>query len=715
MRSRSKAFTVCVALAAVTPLSAQETNSDEPSELNQLAEVVVTAQRREQDLQRTPVSVSAFTADDLQAAGIVSGVDVILSAPGVVGGRQIANSNAASYFIRGVGQDDANTLVDPAVGVYVDDVYIARQIANNSSLYDVERIEVLRGPQGVLYGRNSSGGAVKIVTKKPEPEFSGTVEAGFGNYSNREFRAVVNVPISDSLYSRTAAFTQERDGFIRNITLGTLSDEAASWGVRQQLRLVGGDNLTVDISGSLTESNTVGTTSANLLAPNTGNNLFVTESGYEDPKNDVREARADITAELRGETYTFKSITAFAETQWNFALDFGGSPNVIYVIANDTKSRQFSQEFQLNRGFADDRFNLTAGLFAFTEKNDNSELTELFDAAVRLRKDYSHATYAYALYGQLQYKATDKLSLTVGGRLTREDRDINIAQNVFDPGSGQFVQIWNDATLDALGNPRDIEDDDFSPKLGVEYQMNDDVFLYGSYTQGFKSASWNQRANTPSEFVPFKPERVNAYEAGVKTYAFDRRASLNVAVFLNDYEDFIVNQINPDTGDFLTTNAAEMRVKGVEVEAAAKLATTLDLNASLAYLDAEYTKLAPGVPFPLSNEPKFSPEWSGTVGLRWTAWSGEAGSVRLNADYIYQSRYYVGLQNFPSEHAYALSMYNAGLIFTSADDRWTATAYCQNCGDQEYFTTALAAAALGFETRIAGAPRTYGLRLRYQF
>lgn len=711
MKHTNLAIAIAIALApaalpAATPAPAEQNAA-------QLSEVVVTAQRREQDLQKTPVSVSAYTAEDLEAAQIVNGNDVILASPGVVGGRQIANSNAATYFIRGVGQDDANTLVDPAVGVYVDDVYIARQIANNNFLYDVERIEVLRGPQGVLYGRNTSGGAVKIVTKKPEAEWGGSLEAGFGNYNAWELRGVLNAPLSDSFYSRTAMFTQQRDGFIRNVTLNERSDDLDAWGVRQQLRMLGGDNLTVDVNGSFTQSNTVGTTSSNRLI--SGDDLFVTQSGYLNPRNVVQEARADVTAELRGETYTFKSVSAFANTKWDFALDFGGAPLPIYVIANEIKSRQFSQEFQLNKSFAGDRVNLTAGVFAFTEKSDNGELTELFGGAVRLLKNYSHNTNAYALYGQAQFKATDRLAFTVGGRFTKEDRDITIDQFIFDPGAGAFVSLWNDATLDALGIAREISDNDFSPKFGIEYQHSDDLFLYGSYTQGFKSASWNQRANAPSEFRPFKPEQVKAYEVGAKTYFLDRRVSLNAALFLNDYTDFIVNQINPTTGDFLTTNAAEMRVTGIELEAAAKVLPSVDLTASLAYMDAEYTKLAPGVPFPKSNEPKFTPKWSSTVGLRWTMWNGSAGDLRFNADYVYQSRYFVGLQNFESEHAYVLNLFNAGLSFTTGDERWTGSVYCQNCSNEEYFTTALAAAALGFETQIAAPPRTYGARLRYSF
>lgn len=708
MRNIKVARSVAAALTPILAISAVPALSQEESA--QLAEVVVTAQRRAQDLQKTPISVSAYTAEDLEAAQIVNGVDVILASPGVVGGRQIANSNAATYFIRGVGQDDANTLVDPAVGIYVDDVYIARQIANNNFLYDVERIEVLRGPQGVLYGRNTSGGAVKIVTKKPDAVASATLEAGVGNYNAWEVRGVLNAPISDSFFSRTAAFTHKRDGFIKNVTLNELSDEADAWGVRQQFRMLGGDNLTVDVNGSFTQSNTVGTTSSNRLV---SKSLFETASGYKNPKNFVQEARADVTVEQRGETYTFKSVTAFADTNWDFALDFGGAPLPIYVIANDIKSRQFSQEFQVNKSVG--KLDLTAGLFVFAEKSDNDELTSLFGDAVQLLKSYSHNTNAYALYGQAQYQATEKLAVTVGGRFTKEDRDITISQFIFDAGSGSFVPLWNDSTLDGLGIPRKISDDDFSPKFGIEYVLSEDVFFYGSYTEGFKSASWNQRANTPSEFQPFKPEQVAAIEVGAKSYFLDRRSSLNVSVFRNEYTDFIVNQINPTTGDFLTTNAAEMRVTGVELEAAAKLGSSVDLTASLAYMDAEYTKLAPGVPFPITNKPKFTPEWSSTLGLRWVVWDGAAGDLQFSADYIYQSRYYVGLQNLEAEYAEVLNLFNAGIAFTSADKRWSANVYCQNCSDEEYFTTALAAAALGFETQIAAPPRTYGLRVKYSF
>lgn len=678
----------------------------------QLSEIVVTAQRRETDLQTTPVSITAFSAEEVALLGTAA--DVVLAVPGLVGGRQIANSMAATYFLRGVGQDDANTLADPAVGVYVDDVYIARQIANNNFLYDIERIEVLRGPQGILYGRNTTGGAIRIITRKPHEEFGVNGEVAIGNYRMREARASVNLPISEGFYSRLSVYRQERDGTIDNITLGEKSDDVDALGARLALRMEAGESVVVDVTGQFQRSETAGTTSSNLLLPGTGSDLFVTESGFENPFSDVQEARLDVTAAYTGENFAFKSISAYAETKWDFALDFGGSPLPIFVIANDVDSRQFSQEFQFNGTFMDGVLDVTAGLFAFSETNDNEEITSLFGGFLEFLKEYSHRTNAYALYGQAQYRVNDRLTLAAGARGTLENRSISVTQFAFDPVSGGFVRIFDNATLDDLGIPRRLRETDLSPRLGVEYEWNDDLFLFASYTEGFKSASWNQRANSADEFVPFKPERVKAVEAGLKSYLFDRRMSLNVSVFQNNYDDFIVNQIS-DEGVFLTTNAAEVRVRGAEAESALRLTERLTATGSLGYMRGKYTSLDEGVPFPITNEPKFMPRWTGNLGLRYVLWSGPAGELRATGDYFHSSRYFVGLQNEDAEHVPIINLYNLGLGFTSASERWSVTGFCRNCGNREYFTTALAAAALGFETQIAAPPRMYGVRVGFNF
>jgi len=707
--SMRKTLSLAIAAVAVTMVDGQQVSAQGLK----LEEVFVTAQRREQSLQTTPVSITAFSFEEVKLMATAN--DVILATPNLVGGRQIANSMASTYFLRGVGQDDANTLADPAVGFYVDDVYFARQVANNSYLYDIERIEVLRGPQGVLYGRNTTGGAVKLVTVKPNDEFSVNGEAAFGNYSNQEFRVSVNLPIADGLYSRVSVYSQKRDGFIDNITLGQDSDDADNWGARVALRMEGGEALTVDFTASFQNSDTAGTTSSNLLLPVTGQDLFVTESGFENPYNRVQEARADVTATYTASAFTFKSITAYAETEWDFSLDFGGAPLPIFVLANDITSRQFSQEFNVTSTLMDGRLNLTGGLFAFTETSENGELTSLFGGAVELFKDYTHTTNAYALYGQAVYRLTERLGLTVGVRATREDRKIDITQFFGNPASGNAAIIFDTNTLEDIGIPTQIDQDDVSPKFGIEYELSDDTFLFGSYTEGFKSASWNQRASAAADFRPFKPETVQAYEVGIKSSLFDRRMTVNVSAFFNQYDDFIVNQINPDTGEFITTNAAEVEVKGVEVETSVRILDNLDLIASAGFMDAEYSALDPGVPFTTDTEPKFVPDMTANVGLRYGVWDGPAGSLDLNADFFYSDRYYVGLQNFESEYAPEIKIYNLSLVYAMADDDWTITAFCRNCGNQEYFVSALAVAALGFETQIAAPPRVYGLRIGFHF
>lgn len=698
-----------------------------------LEEIVVTARKREENLQDTPVSVSAFSGAALAERQVVNVADVgnftpnlIIDSASALGG----SSSTISAFIRGVGQSDFNLTIDPGVGLYLDGVYISRSVGSLLDTVDLERVEVLRGPQGTLFGKNTIGGAIVLTSRQPDDEFAGQLEAVTGSYGRHDLRAALNVPLGDRLAMRVTGSTQNRNGYYRRLQDGDRMGNRSSVSGRFQLAWEATDTLTVSLSLDGTRVREEGKP-LTLIAVNpvadfagfwnfavNGATCFTPPSGLPVPNHPACYNSQWITANRRATNTTganfsnldlwgssltvdwqlgqvnFKSITAYRDLESAFFQDYDGSPLPIGETGNDYSQTQFSQEFQFSGTALDDRLKWLLGLYYLNEKGkDINSLTFSvadFISGGKVRND------SYAAFTQLGFAITDRLNLTLGARYTRETKRFTPDQFIVIDRTGGTILALSQLFI-PVGNPNgnlilptaqaSIKDNEFTPAISLDYQVNEDVLVYASYSKGFKSGGFTQRVFPPEAVVPdFGPERVTAYEAGVKSELFDRRLRLNLAAFQSDYNglQIIVNEgVAPKV-----RNAGKARIRGFELEAEAVLSEAVRMSAGVGYTDAEYLRVNPtAVGITAANKFGNVPAWTATAGVSADLFRIGEGQISSRVDWSYRSSHFKDAINTPEIRQSAYSLVNASLSYRSEDDGWGLTAGVTNLFDKDYLVS----------------------------
>jgi iron complex outermembrane receptor protein len=718
---RGVLIVTCGFVAAPLAVAQDQETSSQPI----LEEVIVTAQRREESNQEVPISITAFSGTDLERKQIMNTVDIVHQVPNLNGNTNVGLATATSFFLRGVGQDESTSSADPAVGTYVDGVYIARQISNNAYLYDVERVEVLRGPQGTLYGRNTSGGAVRIITRKPEPGFSGYIQAGYGEFGRYEFQGVVNGSLSDTTYAKVTAFyIDQNDGIQHNISLGIDQWDQEASGVRGQIRFEPNDAIDLIISAEYAQDEGSPIIGSNALGT-TADDLFTVQSGLEGQFAGIEQW--SITANLTwriGNGMDLASITAYRDLDHDFLIDFADLPAPFapgFSIPNNSNHTQFSQEFQLTGESFEGRFPWVVGVFYMSEDNDVLFGEDIFGGLISSRKHMQNDAETLALFAQGTFDITDRFSLTLGARYTDEERNLLVDGSTFLHSlvTGLPFDLtleYDESDVRAAGNNTALSISEFTPKAALEFQQTDDIMWFVSYTEGFKSGGWNSRVTSPADFVDFSPEFVDSFEFGIKSEWVDNRLRVNLTYFNAQYDDFIVTAVNPLTGQFVTVNAAEAEVDGFEGEFLFAATDSLNFFANFGTMDGEYKQLDPAVPVPITNDMKRTPELSYLLGFNWDHELANAnGSLNFTGTYSYQDEYFNGFANAPTELSPKQKLVNLTAMYMPPSGRWAISAGCRNCTDEEYFHSTLDFSALGFATQFPGLPRTWIATFRYYF
>jgi iron complex outermembrane recepter protein len=694
-----------------------------------LTEIIVSAQRTESSLQVVPISVTALGAEDIVRQQITSTLDVISKVPNLVGSNNVGLGSATAFFLRGVGQDESLSTSDPAVGTYVDGVYIARQINNNSFLYDVERIEVLRGPQGTLYGRNTSGGAVKVMTTRPGDDLAGYVDLSYGDYDSYAARGMINAPLGDRLALRLNAFVLGQDeGYIRNLTTGEEIWAPEGYGARAQLRFRPNDDVDFTLAVEYADEEGTGLTGSDFNR-NTDRDYFTVVSGLPGQFGETDQTGVTLGGTFMLGSVTVESITGWRDLNQRFLLDLSDDSPAQYVLPHDSNHKQISQEFVFSGSVGS--IDWVTGIFYMDEENrsDIGDELFLFGGAVAgdFRRDLRNDNESYGIFAEATWNFAERWGLTVGGRQTEEEKTVDITQYFVVPtgprptgGSGYpgvpgiLVPLWNTADIEAAGTPSKLDFSEFTPKVAVEFRQTDSLLWFASYTEGFKSGGWNARVTDPLDFVDFQPETVKSYEFGVKSQWLDDRLRANLTYFLADYDDFIITALNPQ-GRFVTINAAEVEINGFEAEFQVVASEGLDFFASLGTMSNEYKALV-GADFPESNEVKRTPEMSYQIGFNWDVPAPSLGGrFFTTGTYSHQDEYYNGLKNDPVELAPEIDLIDLSVGYVREDGSWSITASCKNCGDEEYFHSTLNFGQLGFATQFPGLPRTWKVGFRYNF
>lgn len=695
-----------------------------------LEEIVVTAQRREQDLQTVPVPVSAFSVEQLENRQISEGQDLERYVPSLKMTNNITQPTNLSPSMRGSLQQDASLAVaESPFGIYVDDVYVGRLNGNNTRLADVERIEVLRGPQGTLYGRNTLAGALKFISKTPGDEMWLDASVGYGNYEAYEASVSTGGPLSDTVSGSVALQFNGRDGYGTNVATGENIGEEKNWAGRVKLRYTGGENFDAIAHVSYADSRNDSNVMVNATTPTAGNAQYTTNSlvptfgGFYDnnhpdqdysgggllnipnqPRGDTEQLIASLTMSYDFDQATLKSITALVNTKDYFATDFSGFGGIIGAI--DTDSDQWTQELQLTGTAFDDKMNYIVGAFYLNERA-NQDINWYFFGPTS-RSIYDTGTDSYSVFGQADYAITDQLSVTAGLRWTRDEKDWDFNIDYF------FAPVPSENIVDA------ITENSWTPKIGLDYAVNDDTLLFVSAAKGFKAGGFNgiNIFDTSVAQSNYGAETNWTYEVGVKTEMFDNRLRLNANYFNNRISDLTLNAQVLVNGNltFPVQNAGSATIQGIEIEANAALFEGFNVFTTITLLDGKFRDLDPTsapanslTAFGVTAQTPQTADYAFALGFDYTydfTLGGTDAAFKLGADIYYTDDFITSATNEVLSSAYDRINAYAELEY---DAQWAARFSISNLEDDELFATG----SRGLGGFVARPPQTYKLTLKY--
>lgn len=743
----SSAPALAQSIAHASGQSADAVAAVPPGEAEDTGDIIVTARRVSESLQRTPVAVTAVTGETLTARGSDTVAAIQQIAPNVTFSQTASNSgssNAAVVFIRGIGQSDFYPQVDPGVGIYLDGVYISRSTGAVLDTVDIAQVEVLRGPQGTLYGKNTIGGAINITSRRPSNDFGGYVELTTGRYNRIDGKARIDLPISDRLRTSLSFATLNRDGYYRLVdfttgkTLKRLGNVSGLTG-RFDADFDATDTFKLSLSADATRrrEESAGSTllqvNTNGLAPAVNNIVVapVTKIVYDsryipadiyvnygDPRRSKSNLDVFGTALTANWTVspsiTIKSITAYRKSKSDNDRDGDGSPAVILQPATLIDQHQISQELQLLGDVFDKRVNFITGLYYLNEKVFFAAPVNISfidtDNTAKIRNQ------SYAAFGQVGVKIAQTLRLTVGARYTidKKENDARVlADRLIDPGT--FTPVPAVALpIPLLIDDAKRTDKKFTPAVTLDYQFTPDVFGYATYSQGFKSGGFSQRIAFPRVHAPaFDPETVKNYEAGLKISAFDHKLRINSAAFYTKYSNLqviIFNQVEP-----LTQNGGAATLKGFESEVQLTPVRNLNFSAAVGYVDAKYDSVNPGTLIPAGANLAYTAKWnlSGSVKYQFDVGGFKVGP---EADVAYRSAVNFDALNTPALRQPGYALVNVNIALTDPSARWRVSAGITNLTNHHYIVGGFSdLAASGLTDATYARPREWFLTARRTF
>jgi len=705
-----------LAAAISTVLHAQPSSAQAPtSEARVLEEVIVTAQRRDESLQDVPIAISVLGAEDIQRLNATDVRDLQFATPNLV----VVSSNAAQPFfgMRGIADTSRNPGYEQRVGVYVDGVWVGRSGASNQSVLDIQSVEVLRGPQGTLFGKNTVAGAINITTRKPGPDFGGYLQAEAGNYGLWRGAGSINVPFTDNLFGMLTFSAVQRDGFAKDVvTRGKEYDERDEQAVRAQLLWRVSDATSVELSlddFSNDYRGLVGESTSDRIAPRPfevaldGRQLF--ETGNDGVGLTVNHEFSS--------GYKVTSITGLRSETWSaVGVDEDYTPQPIaFTDLTESDGDYLSQEIRLASPVGE-RFDYVVGLYYLDQDVTGRGTARVFARAlvptapavyVNAAYDADVGTRQIALFAHGNLRLAEHWSLTGGLRFTDEDKDLDYG---ITDTSGLFT---NGTTKDSRS------ESNWAPKISVNWTPTTDLLVYASYGQAYKSGGWNTDFINNLAALPFDGEEAESVELGVKSTFADDRVRLNAAVFESTNSDFQVQSFVPlpNGGTVLTiSNAAEVSSRGFEADVQWIATDWLRLWATYGYTDAKFDSFkncgAAGADC-TGNRPAAAPENSWSLGSQLT-FPLFGGELFVQADYTSRDEFYSNPSNLPVTLNESLSLLNGRAGWNSPEGRWSVAVWGKNLTDEDsqiWNTRSF----LGIPRASYTDPRTYGISLRFNF
>ena len=710
--------------------------------------ITVTAQRREESLQDVPVAVTALNAEALDVRQIRDINDLQAHVPNSVISTGTGTANSARIYFRGIGEDESRGAIDPAVGIYVDGVYLGRTVGSLVDLVDIQQVEILRGPQGTLYGRNTNGGAIKITPVSPQiGENSVDLEFGMGSDSRISGRVTGNLALGDSTAFRVSSLYKYRDGFFDinpNGAFAPLADDNAGleqvFAIRGSLLHEFNADWSAEITADFTDDNSDPTPSTLIhesddpsVTTDADGNLFTVEpapgttcgsifqvgcfTGF-DSNVEAFGISLKINGAL-GENFDVASISSYR------TMDDMLNTHITFPYSQTTDQDQFSQEVTLTSNF-NGPFNFVSGIYYYNEDVAIDTLFAGIDAAMLID------TSSFAVFGQGTFDITDQLTLTGGLRYTTETRDF--AGDTMFP----FVQ-----TVVPVSASLDSDNVTYTAKL--QYAITDDVMVYGSYSTGFKTPGFSPDCFSAAAcFRAVNEEELDSFEAGLRSTLADGAVTFNATYFYNDYTDLQISGTLP-TGGFTRINADKARIQGIEVETNWRPTPGLDIFAHASWLDGEYRDLSaenaglltssrtaptviPGaacsnitetmagsaldqqiIECALGLELKNAPEFKALVGFIYTA-PVAGGNLSIGGDLAYEDDSFALVANNPGSLSQPGVRINARVAYAPDGERWRIAFWGKNLTDRQYFQ-----ATTGANNVYASPPLTWGVDLGVSF
>ncbi|MDA5194404.1 TonB-dependent receptor [Govanella unica] len=728
--------TTAILLSTSAAFAAEPATGSAAADQFRIDEIIVTGSKMgATNLQETPIAITAFSAEILEKTGIKDIRDLAGSTPNLM----VAQNGAfAQLYIRGIGSNNTFAGSDPSTTVNMDGVYIARPGAVFNNFMDVERIEVLRGPQGTLYGRNAVGGTINVISRLPTNEFHAKVQGTVGNYNLFRGEGYISGPIiEDKLFASISAMGSKHNGYFENIVpSGNDRGSENTWGTRAQIRALPTDNLEIIVRADYLKDTGHFVGNQALLLPfrptgATGPVDPVTESIRGDWHKVALDTPSVTDRFILGtsgeinytisEAAVLKSLTAYRKSHLDYTSDTDATDLHRQITLQQELQHQFSQEFNLTGKI--DALKYVAGLYYFQEHIDAYSTVTAYNTNRVTNPAPIVDTKAWAGFAQATYDITDKFSATAGIRYTDEKKDFDQYLNIFTQTTGVSLAGYPTHYL------RSGKYKAWTPKFGLDYHVTEDVMLYASATKGFKSGGFNFSSANKSQ--GFAPETLWSYEAGFKSEFADHRVRFNGTGFYYDYKNLQVQSfLMPGVTDI--TNASNATVKGIELELQTRPIEGLDIGGSLTYLKAVYKDYPkapiPGAPLVFDpvlnmnvaatmdasgNYLNSSPKWTYNLYAQYTMDFGDKGTAFVRGEYGFKARQFFTVVNDNVQTMPNYDLINASIGYTSPDQRWQVIAYGRNLSNTQYLVSTGSFTAVPAGT--PGDPRTFGLRLSYAY
>lgn len=745
---------ICLAMGSGSAAFAQADGQPtaEADTANSIEMVVVSANKRLENLQDVGASAQAFSAADVQALHVVSTTQIANLIPGV----QVISPNANSdnfFSIRGVSQNDFSEHQESPVAVYFDDVYMSQAVGTAGLLFDTERVEVLRGPQGTLFGRNATGGLVQYFSKAPTDELDGYATFGIGSYNRIRAEGAIGGPISDTVDVRLSLAAHYGDPWLRNNThpnqspmnensqagrfqiswkpMEDLSFRLIVRGTRQDVRsgfyneLASYQDPANHLLGTAVPSNVdiFGTCPGCDAAGYKNNNPFYTSEAAFVGHNKNATFGATLISKYTFNGLNLTSITDYSGFNKNYAEDSPSSPIDELHYLTFINVNQQSQEIRLDNG-ADSRLRWVAGFYFLHIGGHYREAVTLGPVSggpVAFNDPYRIETTSWAPFAQVEYDVLENLTLTAGGRWSEEDKTMNFAssiigsENLSDPPLVTYP--FNEALYGSLAH---LQRGDWSARVGLNWHVTESIMPYVTWNRGIKAGGFNAPLTgynpgggpsiAPAQFK-FDEEQISAYEAGIKSEFWNRRARINASMFYYDYSNYQAFNFQGLTQIVFNTPA---RISGGEIQATVVPVDGLTVDLGAAVLDAT----ADAVPLPdgisLGRRMVQAPKFSFLGRLQYAFEPSFGGAATIETDFNWRTGVYYSISNAPSTYQPGYWLQNFHVNYTLPNDKWMLSAYVENAFDQHYYNNMIDVSSLGLTQRVYGMRRMFGFQVDYQ-